>query len=207
MSRILDVMNPAFRAANPDYHSADLVRKWSQAAVAQGGDAKLVEDCILSAISHLQRPENQLHRLDLSDTGLTLLPPTAILRQLEGITILDLSNNHLSGNELSKLSALTSLRQLYLSDNPLQELPMDALNRNSRLAILEINRCGLDSFPSALLELNYLDTLHLQGNSLSFLPDNIGYCLLHIAELDLRDTGIGKLPASLDYLNQLKVLS
>ncbi|MRT05926.1 leucine-rich repeat domain-containing protein [Ewingella americana] len=207
MTRILDVMSPAFRRANPDHHSADLVRKWSQAAVTQRADATLVEECVLSAITHLQRSENQLHRLDLSDTGLTLLPPAAILRQLEGITILDLSNNHLPGRELSKLSALTSLKQLYLSDNPLLELPMDALNRNSRLAFLEINRCGLDCFPLALLELNYLDTLHLQGNSLSVLPDNIGYCLLHIAELDLRDTGIGKLPASLDYLNQLKVLS
>lgn len=205
MVRITDAVNPAFQAG-PGFHQMELLRRWSLAATDNRQEAAAVKAAILTALDRLHRPGESLRMLDLSSSGLRSLPPTAVLQQLAGISILDLRDNALPGEELRKLSVLTSLTQLYLSDNPLNTIPVEALSHQRHLMILEAHRCGLETFTPELLALSRLDTLGLQGNPLTQLPENLGYCLHDLAELDIRETGITELPSSLQYLYELKVL-
>jgi len=185
-------------------NNAEIVNKWSKTAVT-GNDRPEKEVCeaILSAIEHLYQPGACLHRLDLSASGLTMLPPVTIWQQLQGITILDVSQNALPGSELEKLGSINSLQQLYLNENPLYEIPDAALSGQKSLAILEADYCELSHFPSAILHLQLLDTLHLQGNPLNELPENIGYYLRSLIDLDVSDTGIRHMPESLNYLKEI----
>ncbi|MBD9646308.1 leucine-rich repeat domain-containing protein [Pantoea sp. PNT02] len=206
MTRIVDVMNPGFRAAHPDFHLADLTHKWSQTATDGRSNAEMVSDAVLAAIAHLNNPQNQLHLLELAEMGLYRLPPNVILQRLDGITILDLSDNLIPGEELAKLSSVSSLQQLYLNHNPVQTIPADVLRLQPNLAILGLERCQLEMLPPEVLELAELYTLKLRGNPIQTLPENIGFCLRNLATLDIRDTLITDLPSSLDYLQELVVM-
>jgi Leucine-rich repeat (LRR) protein len=206
MTRVSDAFNPLFRAEHPQYHMMDLVHRWTKTATQTSGTANHVRKAIENTLDGLGQSAESLHLLDLSGCGLGSLPAFSILQHLEGITILDLRDNRLEGRELGKLSALTSLKQLYLSDNPLIEIPEGAIQGQSQLSILELENCQLQVFPADILMLSRLDSLILSGNVFEKLPNNLGFCLPDLANLDLRHTGVKTLPDSLKYLHELTVL-
>lgn len=186
-------------------HHIDLVNRWSQSATQNSEHAQQAREEVLFSLNHLRQPKACLHRLDLSGLNLTTLPPLAIWQQLEGTAILDLSNNDLPGTELEKLSGLRSLQQLYVSHNPLQQIPAVPLICQENMAILKAENCMLHEFPVGVMDLYQLDTLNLKGNPLPSLPDHIGHYLPQLFDLDIRDTGITQLPESLDYLKHLVI--
>jgi len=206
MTRIQDVQHSLFRSANPHYHRTDMIRHWAGAATDSRVAACQVEQAVEYTLDRLAQSGSCLHLLDLSGYSLTTLPPFSIMRQLEGVTILDLRDNHLPGRELEKLSALTSLKQLYLSGNPLGEVSPDALNSQSHISILEMAGCQLRTFPTDILDLSHLDTLDISNNLIACLPNNLGFCLPCLATLNVCQTEIRELPDSLQYLEALTVL-
>jgi Leucine-rich repeat (LRR) protein len=203
MTRISNIKASAVPLKN--IHSGDIVKKWAQYATPTSAEAEKLHQSVLFAIGHLHQPGAALHRLDLSASGLTRLPPVVVWQQLEGITILDLSDNNLPADELRKLSALTSLKQLYISYNPLCYLPIDALSGNESLAILEAEACMLHNIPENISQLYDLDRLNLRDNPLQSLPENIGYTLRNLAEIDIRSTSIAQLPESLAHQQHLTI--
>lgn len=205
MHRIVDTFNPGYRHANPDYHLTQLTEKWASSSVTERHKARDVASAVMDTLHWLQDSQHRLRMLDLSGTGIQSLPPAFVLQHLSGLEILDLSENALSGGKLVNLAGLTHLEQLHLRDNPLREIPLEAINAGDTLEILTLDRCEISEFPLPLLDLHRLDTLSLQGNPLTALPENIGYCLQNLSDLDIRDTGISELPASLDYLNGLVI--
>lgn len=80
-----------------------------------------------------------------------------------------LANLHLSGNPLGELTALSfgrklsSLRQLFLDNLPLENITGSAFKRLRRLELLSLRNNSLESL-SSLESLKYLSTLYLTGN-------------------------------------------
>jgi Leucine-rich repeat (LRR) protein len=205
VNRIAGVINPVFRATHVDFHLADMVRRWAKFSTSDPKAASRAYEEVLEAIKHLRSPQHQLNILDLSGMTLSMLPPHFLLQNLDGITILDLRGNCLCGEELDKLNSITSLKQLYLSDNPLQNIPCFTIRNQRRLNILEVEKCQLKDFPEDILYLHELDVLNISGNEFKMLPDDIGYSLKNLAELNITNTNIHKLPDSLRHLNGLVV--
>ncbi|XP_057986624.1 disease resistance-like protein CSA1 [Hevea brasiliensis] len=132
---------------------------------------------------------------------------------------------HLRGcsnlEKLPPLYGLCSLKELYLDDTPMEELP-SSIGCLSSLVILNLERCKkLKSLPNSICELKCLVTLHLSGcSNLEKLPPLYGLCSLRelyldgtalvkitldffslssLAVLFLNDTSIEELPSSIGY--------
>ncbi len=99
--------------------------------------------------------------LDLSGRNLTKVPEDTFSRT--ELTILNLSNNNLSGALPGEIRHLTKLRVLDLSNN---------------------NFTGV---PAEIGQLGQLETLNLSGNPISGLPQELGN-LSHLQVLDVRGT-------------------
>lgn len=192
-------LTPGVGPVYSGYQGADIVRTWAQAATANRSDALRVQKTVQAAIQHLHKAGASLHYLDLSGSGLTTLPPVAVWQQLQGITILHIHQNNLSGSELEKLSALTTIQSLNVSDNPLKQIPASALAGQKELHTLEANGCELHRFPEGVLMLPRVGILSLQDNPIRELPENIGNYMFSLGELNIQGTEITRLPESLRY--------
>ena len=71
--------------------------------------------------------------------------------------------NQVAGEDLSRLSALTDLQELHLSDNPIGAIP--DLSWAEKLEYLDISSCDIER-PEKLKSLSKapLNTLHCQDN-------------------------------------------
>lgn len=190
-------LTPAVRPVYSGHQNADIVRTWSQAATSNRSDALRVQKTVQAAIQHLHKAGTSLHYLDLSDSGLTTLPPVTVWQQLQGITILYLNQNNLPGSELEKLCALTTIQFLNISDNPLKQIPASALAGQKELHTLEANGCELQRFPEGVLMLPRVGILSLQDNPIRELPENIGNYMFSLGEMNIQGTEITCLPESL----------
>lgn len=162
--------------------------------------------------------------LDLSNLGLTMLPPE--IGQLIALEKLILDGNNLSslppeigrlialkglnlnGNLLStmppEIGQLTALSELNLNYNQLSTLPPE-IGQLRSLAALYLNDNHLTSLPSEIGNLTALKKLDLFGNQLSTLPSEIGL-LAAITNLDLRSNQLITLPPAIGQLTTLEGL-
>ncbi|CAL9766773.1 unnamed protein product [Musa acuminata subsp. burmannicoides] len=90
------------------------------------------------------------------------------IRQLSIDTLIDLSNNYLSGNIPEELGNLHGLRSLNLSGNYLIGQIPRSIDGMKQLEVLDLSRNNLSgAIPSGLAALNFLDHLNLSYNNLS----------------------------------------
>ncbi|KAK2972697.1 hypothetical protein RJ640_025548 [Escallonia rubra] len=133
------------------------------------------------------------------------------LAELTNLTNLEML--HLDGNGLmeipASISALTSLKGLYLSRNRLNGLlPVRELTNLTNLEMLHLGSNDLMEIPSSIWDLTSLKALSLRGNGLNGLLPLRGFCkLVNLQELDLSNNGFGgKLPSCLTNLTSLRLL-
>ncbi|CAL9201554.1 unnamed protein product [Musa hybrid cultivar] len=89
-------------------------------------------------------------------------------RQLSIDTLIDLSDNYLSGNIPEELGNLHGLRSLNLSENYLIGQIPRSIDGMKQLEVLDLSRNNLSgAIPSGLATLNFLDHLNLSYNNIS----------------------------------------
>ncbi|MBS0623663.1 MAG: leucine-rich repeat domain-containing protein [Verrucomicrobia bacterium] len=145
---------------------------------------------------------DQSSELDLSELGLTELPPLTALEAQ--VTILNLEGNKLTNfpAQLLKFSQLTALN---LSDNEIKELPAD-IHKLSKLNGLAINNNQLTTLPKEISQLSSLSFLDLSANNLTSLPEEIG-ALANLESLDLsQNPELSELPETFRNLSNLSRL-
>jgi internalin A len=136
--------------------------------------------------------------LDLSDLGLTELPPE--LWQLNNLRWLNLFYNQLT-NLPSEIGQLTKLQALWLNGNSLRELPPE-IGQLNQLGVLLIQSNQLSSLPPEIGKLESLISLKLYDNELSELPPEIGH-LTNLKELELSWNPLKSLPPEIGQLSSL----
>jgi internalin A len=139
--------------------------------------------------------------LDLSDLGLTILPP-------EIGRLVDLEELRLWGNRLttlpSEIGQLTNLRTLRLGGNQLTALPRE-IGQLTNLQTLSLRGNRLTALPREIGQLTNLQELELKGNRLSTLPREIGQ-LTNLRILRLGGNELMVLPHELGQLTSLQTL-
>lgn len=136
---------------------------------------------VISSLDEFLEALPNLQTLDLSDTDLRFdlangqqdseLP--ALIPELKHLTSLNLRNTHLRLSERSagKLSELTHLQLLDMSDNPLGEPPL--VMGMDQLRYLNLENTGITRCPVGILERPYLTMLNLRGNQISRVPQAV----------------------------------
>ncbi|MBW4429070.1 MAG: leucine-rich repeat domain-containing protein [Nostoc desertorum CM1-VF14] len=172
-----------------------------------------------------QAVRDQVTELDLSDKGLTTLPPEIV--QLTNLQTLDLSSNQLSSlppeivqltnlqtldlryNQLSslppKIGQLTNLQSLFLNTNQLSSLPPE-IGQLTNLQSLFLSTNQLSSLPPEIGQLTNLQSLFLSTNQLSSLPPEIGQ-LTNLQSLFLSTNQLSSLPPEIGQLTNLERFS
>ena len=142
----------------------------------------LSNNCLIRLHPSLQ----YLTRLDTLDVSRNRLQDSPELDELfTNLSLLEELN--LSSNELARvppsLSYLTSLRRLNLSNNQLKEIPDSIVSQwtamqhgnggDDQLRYLRLSYNNFMDFPKCLLKLGYLDELHMAGNFIKAIPNEI----------------------------------
>ncbi|XP_078153008.1 cuscuta receptor 1-like [Carex rostrata] len=130
---------------------------------------------------------------------------------LTKLQILDLSDNQLPRSIFSSLAKVSSLRELYLDDNPLGgsiNVPVKELSALN-LEVLSLHQCEfIGSFPYLGHWSTSLKALSLGMNDLNGTLTSEGICQLkNLEELDLSyNTFAGNIPPCMGNLSSLKLL-
>jgi hypothetical protein len=140
--------------------------------------------------------------LDLSEVGLTYLPPE--ICQLSQLQTLDLDQNQLTSLP-AEIGQLPRLQRLYLNQNQLTRLPAE-IGQLSQLRWLFLNQNQLASLPAEIGQLSQLLWLDSSQNQLVALPTEIGQ-LSQLEELILNQNQLTSLPAEIGQLSQLQELN
>lgn len=125
-----------------------------------------------------QAAQNGVEELNLSNRGLTSLPP--------------------------EFGQLTQLKKLWLNDNQLEELPPQ-LGQLTNLTELNLGHNQLTAVPSRIGQLTNLERLWLNDNQLTQIPPELGQ-LSNLRGFSLRNNRLTELPPELGQLSKLKVL-
>lgn len=108
--------------------------------------------------------------IDLRGLSLTILPQDFFIN-LQSITILDLSFNHLTTLP-SSLFELRSIKELYASHNLLRKLSSRVTNL-SHLQILDVSHNCLDSLPQCLGSMASIRMVNCSGNNVTLLEPGV----------------------------------
>ena len=110
--------------------------------------------------------------LDLSRNQLRELPPA--LGEMNGLTRLFLQKNQISltADTARVLSERTTLRALWLHENPRLGIAPD-FSRIIDLRSVDLANTGIDTFPSGLADQPLLDTVNLSNNRITQIPDSV----------------------------------
>ncbi len=141
-------------------------------------DFSHVGSLTLSNMSLSTSPEGFLTRfrhvrwLDLSNNQLRELPPA--IGEMNGLTRLFLQNNQISlTTETARtLSGRTTLRALWLQENPRLRISPD-FSLITDIRSINLANTGIDTFPAGLSDQPLLDTINLSGNRISRLPQSV----------------------------------
>jgi internalin A len=145
--------------------------------------------------------KNNTTELDLSNRGLTTLPPE--IGQLVNLRSLNLGGNQLSSLP-PEIVQLTNLQSLNLYDNQLSSLPPEIVQLTN-LQTLNLRSNNLSSLPPEIVQLTNLQSLYLSGNQLSSLPPEIVQ-LTNLQSLHLDSNNLSSLPPEIVQLTNLQSL-
>lgn len=170
------------------------------------------------------RHSKTIHKLDLSNSALTIFPEEIF--ELKELRVLILDNNQIDSipiriRELSKLEELSmcnnkigtlpaeigtleKLRNLYLDNNRIAELPKEFFYLND-LELLLISKNNISKFPSDFQFLQELYAIDISHNKISSIPDEIGH-LYKLEALELSYNKITSLPKRFFELTRLQKL-
>lgn len=102
------------------------------------------------------------------------------------------------------IGLLSSLHELYISDNQLTVLP-EIIGSLSSLRRLDVSDNQIAALPKSIGQLSRLQRLDASGNHLNTLPESIGD-LGSLQRLDVSHNQLATLPESIGQLSQLRVL-
>ncbi|CAD7697524.1 unnamed protein product [Ostreobium quekettii] len=180
----------------------------TQAAGQDGGDAReeevaTEEEAVTAKQARIKVSiAKSTGRLDLSECGLTSVPP-------EVFDVSDLRDLSLAGNRIWELpreiGQLTCLERLVLAGNLLKVVP-DEIGKLMQLEGLWIHGNLLEMLPDSISNLTRLAKCSLAGNRLAALPPGFGL-LRSLQQLDVSGNQLVSLPDSLCSLQDLRVLS
>ena len=139
--------------------------------------------------------------LDLSELGLTTLPPE--IARLSALQYINLNYNQITALP-PEIACLTELQELHLNSNLLTALPPEVA-RLTALQTLDLSANQLIALPPEIARLTALQTLILYGNPLKVLPPEIA-SLTSLYLLALADNQLTTLPPEIAHLAALKVL-
>lgn len=125
--------------------------------------------------------------------------PCAILKSLPNLICLKLDNNALTQIPSDGFQAVPMLQILDLSGNPASLLGHPAFSSLPHLKELYLRQVQLREIPSDILSLQQLQILNLSQNSLHSIPEGLKN-LTSLTELDLSDNNISALPPELGLL-------
>lgn len=110
--------------------------------------------------------------LDMGRNQLRELPPA--IGEMQGLTRLFLESNHISLNvdTARVLGDRTTLRALGLQDNPQLGIVPD-LSRIVDLRSIDLSHTGIETFPTGLMNQPLLDTVNLNHNRITEIPDAV----------------------------------
>ena len=159
-------------------------------------------------------PPNQILRLDLSHTGISVLPE-GIFQDLTNLQKLYLDGNLIEVLPEGIFRDLTNLQELYLSGKQIKVLPKGIFRNLTNLQILFLYANRIEVLPEGIFrDLTNLQTLNLANNRIEVLPDGIFRDLTNLQGLYLNDNqlnldNINSCIGLRDLLgcNQLKVLA
>lgn len=165
-------------------------------AKATDGMTKTAREAYEEALRRIEKYRREVGatgaKLDLSQLGLTAVPPE--IGQLTALTRLELDVNQLTTLP-SEIGRLTALRELYLHNNQLTSLPPE-IGQLTALMRLALSRNQLTALPPEIGQLKELDVLTAEDNALAALPRSLRD-LPKLRELTLHGNKALGLPADL----------
>jgi serine/threonine protein kinase len=149
------------------------------------------------------RQLRRLERVNLDGNALTTVP--AGLCELLHLTALSMVANRVTHlrNEFSQLS---QLRELYLSQNLLVDVPRQVCARLQRLEQLALGGNRLVELPDSIGALVRLERLDVSDNRLTWLPADLSACAA-LRALYAHGNQLNRLPDNIGDLRSLTVLS
>lgn len=125
-----------------------------------------------------------LEMLDLHGNLLQHVPVG--LRQLQHLTILNLSKNRLSSDSIGTISQITSLKELRIAENALKGTLPEALYELRDLEILDVHGNAIPELSDGLRDIGNLRVLDIGSNQLRSFP------LKAIKNLPLTELNLGR---------------
>eukprot|EP00178_Gracilaria_changii_P027240 TRINITY_DN852_c0_g1_i1.p1 TRINITY_DN852_c0_g1~~TRINITY_DN852_c0_g1_i1.p1 ORF type:complete len:292 (-),score=38.32 TRINITY_DN852_c0_g1_i1:2469-3233(-) len=158
----------------------------------------------MSVISkQFERVAQHVTHLNIFMNDITVLP--AAIAKLSNLQVLLAGCNPLTAIEHELLQGLPKLQQLDIGfSETLEEIP-DAFHGCHALKILQAGNGKLKSIPPSVFRCENLEELHVYGNSIKHISDEIG-CLRSLRVLNAGRNQISKLPDSICTCASLEVL-
>ncbi len=143
-----------------------------------------------------------LNELKIHKSSLQKLPNNFAL--LKNLKILEIQNNSEKLQTDSALFFMPSLREILFYNTPLKQFPL-GLQTCSKLSIVTIVQCGIDSIPQSFFNQNPVKELVLANNQINEIPKEV-IDLKSLEILILKNNQIKNLPESLCFLKNLKTI-
>lgn len=177
-------------------------------AVFNLSDPTMIEELDLSDKNLKTIPSNlgkifpNLRSLDLSCNQISSFDGLDSFKSLE---MLDLSFNNLNGKDFD-MKFNSSLKELYLNDNPLKNISNNSFKGLKSLEILDLSDTKIDHLPDSLGDLKNLKALNLDSNRIEVFPVSVLGGLKNLEHLFLSRNRLTVIPPEISDISQLKIL-
>ncbi|XP_033759236.1 leucine-rich repeat serine/threonine-protein kinase 2-like isoform X1 [Pecten maximus] len=133
----------------------------------------------------------KLEGLDVRSNCLTVFPSQALKCPL--LSVLDLSHNKIQA--VSGLEQNTALKELYISHNNLRQISSTLTAHLQGLEVLLLSSNNIHELPETPLRMAMLQTLNLNDNHISFIPEQFLTGCSRLETLELSNNGLERLPS------------